>query len=166
MLKVNVGLSRKLSKDYQSTGFSVNIEGEVTALTSDPETVVEQVKELYDLAEEALNQQIERSRSVDSLAGRDEERPSGSRSQSSGRNQTRRSNDTSTIGEPATEKQVNYLLTIGKRQRLSTAKLETKITDILGQEIDIYDLSKRQAAQAIDGLTGNGRTRRAEAPAC
>jgi len=164
MLKVNVGLSRKLSKDFQSTGFSVNIEGEVTALTSDPETVVEQVKELYDLAEEALDQQIERSRSVDSLAARDEERPSRSTTQSNGRNQTRRSGDTETNGEPATEKQVNYLLTIGKRQRLSTAKLETKITDIIGQEIGIYDLTKRQAAQAIDGLTGNGRTRRAEAP--
>ncbi len=164
MLKVNVGLSRKLSKDYQSTGFSVNIEGEVTAPTSDPETVVEQVKELYDLAEEALDQQIERSRSVDSLAGRDEERPSRSTTQSNGRNQTPQSNDTGTNVEPATEKQINYLLTIGKRQRLSTAKLETKITDIIGQEIGIYDLTKRQAAQAIDALTTGGRTRRAEAP--
>ena len=163
MLRVNVGLSRKLSKDFQSTGFSVNIEGEVTAPTSDPETVVEQVKELYDLAEEALDQQIERSRSVDSLAARDEERPSRSSTQSNGRNQTRRSNDTGTNVEPATEKQVNYLLTIGKRQRLSTAKLEAKITDIIGQEIGIYDLTKRQAAQAIDALTGNSRTRRAEA---
>ena len=164
MLKVNVGLSRKLSKDFQSAGFSVNIEGEVTALTSDPETVVEQVKELYDLAEEALDQQIERSRSVDSLAARDEERPSGSRSQSNGRNQSRRSGDTDTNVEPATEKQVNYLLTIGKRQRLSTAKLETRIADILGQDIGLYDLTKRQAAQAIDALTGNSRTRRAETP--
>jgi hypothetical protein len=42
--------------------------------------------------------------------------------------------------------------------------LETKITDIIGQEIGIYDLTKRQAAQAIDALTGNSRTRRAEAP--
>jgi len=29
MLRVNVGLSRKLSKDYNSTGYSVNLDGEV-----------------------------------------------------------------------------------------------------------------------------------------
>ena len=51
MLKVNVGLSRKLSKDYNSEGFSINVEGEVSAAVNDPQAVVEQVKELYDLAE-------------------------------------------------------------------------------------------------------------------
>ena len=63
MLKVNVGLSRKLSKDYNSTGFTINLEGEVAAPPNDAEAVVEQVKELYDLAEEGLNLQIERSQS-------------------------------------------------------------------------------------------------------
>lgn len=29
MLRVNVGLSRKLTRDYNSTGFSINVEGEV-----------------------------------------------------------------------------------------------------------------------------------------
>lgn len=37
MLKVNVGLSRKVSRDYNSTGFSVNLEGEVCAPLDDPE---------------------------------------------------------------------------------------------------------------------------------
>ncbi len=36
MLRVNVGLSRKLSKDFNSNGYSVNIDGEVTATVSDP----------------------------------------------------------------------------------------------------------------------------------
>jgi hypothetical protein len=40
MLKINVGLSRKLSKDFQSTGFSLNLEGEITAPVSDPEAVI------------------------------------------------------------------------------------------------------------------------------
>lgn len=31
MLKVNVGLSRKLSRDYNSTGFSLNLDGELCA---------------------------------------------------------------------------------------------------------------------------------------
>jgi len=30
MLKINVGLSRKVSQDFQSKGFSLNIEGELT----------------------------------------------------------------------------------------------------------------------------------------
>jgi hypothetical protein len=39
MLKINVGLSKKLSKDYNSTGYSVNLEGEITAPVSDPDAV-------------------------------------------------------------------------------------------------------------------------------
>ncbi len=33
MLRVNVGLSRKVSKDYDFTGYSINLEGEVTTST-------------------------------------------------------------------------------------------------------------------------------------
>ena len=73
MLRANVGLSRKLSKDYNSTGYSVNLDGEITAPVSDPEAVFEQVKELFDLAEEVLNQQIDRSNSEAAIASRDEE---------------------------------------------------------------------------------------------
>ncbi len=47
MLKANVGLSRKLSKDYNSTGFSLNLEGEVNATLDDPEAVIERIRELY-----------------------------------------------------------------------------------------------------------------------
>ncbi len=72
MLRVNVGLSRKVSKDYNSTGYSINLEGEVTAPVSDPEAVVEQVKEFFDLAEEALDRQMDRSQGDDALASRDE----------------------------------------------------------------------------------------------
>ena len=73
MLRVNVGLSRKLSKDYNSTGYSINLDGEITAPVSDPEAVFEQVKELFDLAEEVLGQQIDRSQSESAIASRDAE---------------------------------------------------------------------------------------------
>jgi hypothetical protein len=53
-----------VSRDYQSQGFSLNIEGEVHTATSDPKELVEEIKELYDLAEEALDQQIERAQSA------------------------------------------------------------------------------------------------------
>lgn len=70
MLRVNVGLSRKLSRDYNSTGFSINLDGELVASVSDPEALIEQVKELYDLAEEALNRQVERTCSQAAISGR------------------------------------------------------------------------------------------------
>jgi hypothetical protein len=49
MLNLNVGLSRKVSRGYNSTGFSVNLEGEVCAPLDDPEMIIEKIKELYDL---------------------------------------------------------------------------------------------------------------------
>ena len=55
MLKVNVGMSRKVSKDFNSTGFSVNLEGEIGAPVNDPEFVIEEIKKFYDLAEESLH---------------------------------------------------------------------------------------------------------------
>jgi len=157
MIKVNVGLSRKLSKDYNSEGFSINLEGEVSAAVSDPQAVVEQVKELYDLAEEALAQQIERSQSTVAIASRDEE-PKAASSNGNGRHATPENNRrASTNGnghkeEPATNKQVQYLLSLGKRMRLSTAALEKEIADILGSEIGVYELTKKQAGLVIDQL--------------
>lgn len=191
MLKANVGLSRKVSKDYNSTGFTVNLEGEITAPTSDPQAVMEQMRELFDLAEEALDQQLERAQSINAIAGHDRERqpahagPTDYRRQSpnyrgNGRfngqgyrrndgpsngngNGHRPQNGQRPDGEPATNKQINYLLNIGKRQRLSTAQLERQVAEILGRQVGVYDLSKRDAATVIDALT-NGKAEEAEAP--
>ena len=41
MLRANVGLSRKVSRDYQSTGYTVNIDGEIPFLPDDAEGVLE-----------------------------------------------------------------------------------------------------------------------------
>ena len=162
MLKVNVGLSRKLSKDYNSEGFSINLEGEVTAPVNDPQSVVEQVKELYDLAEEALAQQIERTQSTAALGSRDEEpqpaknnRPApaeNDRRPSSNGNGNSNGNGHKTE-DPATNKQIQYLSSIGKRMRLSTAELEREIAIVLGNDVGLYDLTKKQAGRVIDELT-------------
>jgi hypothetical protein len=157
MLKVNVGLSRKLSKDYNSEGFSINVEGEVTASVNDAEAVVEQVKELYDLAEEALSQQIERAQGNAAIASRDEEprsRPSSNGRQEAAGNGHRStaSNGNGRKDEPATNKQIQFLLSIGKRMRLSTSALEQEIEQILGHQVGIYDLTKKQAGTVIDQL--------------
>jgi hypothetical protein len=177
MLRVNVGLSRKLSKDFNSTGFSVNIDGEVSAPSSDPEAVMEQVKELFDLAEESLSQQIERTQGEAAIAGRDEEpvaqhgNENGQRSRTNNNSQQRpaahsgNGNDRRPAPyeeeQPATNKQINYLLNIGKRQKLSTAQLEKRVADILGRQVGLYDLTKQAAAIVIDQLTtgvANGKS--------
>ncbi|MFN0019492.1 MAG: hypothetical protein ACKVP0_14625 [Pirellulaceae bacterium] len=165
MLKVNVGLSRKLSRDYNSTGFSVNLEGEITVPTNDSDGVIQQVKELFDLAEESLDQQIERTRSINAQANHDGEPERGPNNGqprnghapnghgTNGHN-GRPSHDDRPV-EPATNKQIQYLLSIGKRQRLSTNQLERQVQEILRREVGLYDLNKREAAQAIDALTGS-----------
>jgi len=166
MLKVNVGLSRKLSKDYNSEGFSINVEGEVSAAVNDPQAVVEQVKELYDLAEDALAQQIERAQSTAAIASRDEEPRAARSTNGNGRDpapETNRRPSTNGNGhkpdEPATNKQVQFLLSIGKRMRLSTTELESEIEQILGQQVGLYDLTKRQAATVLDQLTATTSNR-------
>lgn len=174
MLRANVGLSRKLSKDYNSTGFTINLDGEITAPISDPEGVIEQVKELFDLAEEALSQQIDRTQSDAAIASHDEE----PRTQvpvnrnghgNNGSNGTQHANGTNRIKDqkpaippqngngheeqPATNKQIQYLLSIGKRLRMTTVQLEKKIAEIIGRPVGVYDLSKMAAGIVIEALS-------------
>jgi hypothetical protein len=37
MLRANVGISRKITRDYNSTGYSVSIDGEINAAVDDAE---------------------------------------------------------------------------------------------------------------------------------
>lgn len=167
MLKVNVGLSKKLSKDYNSTGFSVNLEGEITAPVNDPDFVVQQVREVFDLAEAALDAQIEHSQSTAAIASHDEEPRATRSTNGNGRpatadngQRTTAANGNGRKDEPATNKQIQYLLSIGKRMRISTAALEKEAADILGQEVGLYDLTKKQAGVVIDQLTANATSNR------
>ena len=60
--------------------------------------------------------------------------------------------------QPATNKQVQYLLSIGKRQRLTTVQLEKKIAEILGRPVGVYDLSKEAAGVVIEALSNSNGT--------
>jgi len=174
MLKVNVGLSRKLSRDYNSTGFSLNLEGELCVGLDDPETLVEKVKEFYDLAEEALNQQIARYEGESAIAGRDAEKPVPSAAKSNGTSRVKTVNkapapvangtaaaNSHENGKPAnsdaaTNKQVQYLLNLGKRHGLTQIQLEGRIEAELGRKAGVYELTKREAGDIIDVLSHNG----------
>ncbi len=176
MLKANVGLSRKISRDYQSTGYSVNIEGEILVAPDDPEAVLVRVQELFHLAQEAINQEIDRDQGEDAIGRHDRERPEP-KPDGAGNGHTDRSDKSSSPpstpangsaprpgpDEPATNKQAQYLLTMGKRLKLSTPQLEGRIAELIGRRCGVYDLTKKEAGQVLDQFTksvsgsGNGR---------
>lgn len=167
MLKVNVGLSRKLSRDFNSTGFSLNLEGEICVSLDDPETLVEKVREFYDLAEEALNQQISKYEGDSGSVNRDEEtspRSNGSTNRATTKEPAQNSSASSNQGnngkganvDVATNKQVQYLLNLGKRHGLTQIQLEGRIESELGKKAGVYELTKREAGDIIDVLSKNG----------
>lgn len=165
MLKVNVGLSRKLTKNYDSTGFSLNLEGEVCVPLDDPEGVVEKIKELYDLAEESLNQQVERYEGDSSIAIRNEtppSRPSNGNGRGNGygrrANPAQKGNGNQRNGNdagftPASNKQISFMTNLAKRQGLTTPQLQKRVAEIVGREVDLYDLSKSEAGIVLNELT-------------
>jgi hypothetical protein len=155
MLKVNVGVSRKLSKDYNSTGFTLNIEGEVCAKLDDPEAVIQRIREFYDLAEEALNDQIGRHEEVARSAEREEDRPmpangTGTNHRKNGR--APNSSHGSSQPEPVTRKQIEYIHDIAQRKELSPKQLEDRITTIVGRSVVLDELTKQEAGQVIESL--------------
>ncbi len=173
MLKVNVGLSRKVSRDYNSTGFSVNLEGEVLAPLDDPEMIIGKIQELYDLAEESINQQIERYEGESAIASRDEApvtqhtQTSPPRSNRDQRENGRRTHSTPQRAEnnriprstddggfvPASNKQISFMTNLAKRHGLTTPQLRKRVAEIVGRDVDLYDLSKSEAGTVLDQLT-------------
>lgn len=161
MLKVTVGLNRKLTRDYNSTGFSVNLEGELSVGLDDPEHLIEKIHEYFDLAEETLNQQIERYESVSSIGSRDETTPPAvtpppssprSNQRTATSSATEAGGSTSVPTDVATNKQIQYLLNLGKRSGWNTQQVESHIEQVYGRRIGVYQLSKKQAGEMIERL--------------
>ena len=162
MIRANIGLSRKLSKDFNSTGFSINLENEITAPLNDPEAVIEQVRQLYNLGTEILDREMDAYQGDTAIAGRDA--PATTRPTSNGSmSTTHNSAASTTVNESpgATEKQVSYLLSLGKRHRLSTLELDKRISGVLGRSTNVYQLSKQEAARVIDSLNNSERASKA-----
>lgn len=170
MIKVNVGMSRKVSQDFNSTGFSVNLEGEIGGTLDDPERVIEQIRQYYDLAEGAIQDQIDRYESDSAIASRDQpppppqpqRQPAPTSAPSSNRqrnghtgNYQRRTGPTSPQPElvPATPKQVQFLKNLATREGLSEPQLNQRIADILGEPTSVGQLTKNQAAKVLDVMT-------------
>lgn len=181
MLKANVGLSRKVSRDYQSTGYSINIDGEIPFSPDDAEGVLEKIRELFGLAQEAIDREIDRDQGEMSIGRHDEvghpplaSTKVGSQRESStdlkatlkvtspvsesttNRQASEKPQDGSV--ELATNKQVQFILTMGKRFKLSKQQLDNRILQIVGRQCDLYALTKREAGRVLDQLTAGAVT--------
>lgn len=172
MLRANVGLSKKVSRDYQSTGYSINLDGEIPFGTNDAEGVLTKVRELFDLAQEALRREVDRDQGEQAIGGRDEVRPVEAASNHKQPGQatqedasTNPSSGQSAVAggraqaEPATNKQVQFILTVGRRAKLSTKQLESRISEIVGRSCSsVYDLSKKEAGKVLDQFTATAQS--------
>ena len=133
---------------------------------------MEKIKELYDLAEESLNQQVERYESESAIASRDgapaahpeatppRARKGSGRSNGNGvRPASQQHGNSHVRGEdrgeftPASNKQVSFMTNLAKRQGLTTPQLRKRVAEIVGRDVDLYDLTKDEAGIVLDVLT-------------
>jgi len=141
-LTLNVGLSRKTSENYNSKGISINLTAELDqALLAKPEELQDQVSELYQQAEEALERQ---------------QNPQ----QKQSHQQKQHSNGNGGNGDGMTQSQRRAIDAICKR-------LDTNPAEEAKHEfgLDLDQMSIREASKLIDHLkslqpAGNGRNQR------
>jgi hypothetical protein len=164
MLTANVGLSRKITRDYNSTGYSVNLDGEIPFPTNDVEGVMEKIGELFNLAEEALQREIEGKDGHGTTEPRNAAPPSPPANNGHTNGQAKsnaplpmnRSNygNAPANSDTATAKQLQFLQTMARRCKLNDLQLETRITEVIGRSCPVQQLTKKEAGRVIDSMTG------------
>jgi hypothetical protein len=154
-LSINVGLSRKASKDYQSSGVSINVTAELDqALLARPEELQRQIGDLYLQAESAL---VTQSNHVDQSQPPPRPNANGNGRSTRGNGQTGRINN----GQRMTARQRRAIVSIADRLDIDP---DLEARDIIGSELD--QMTIRQASDLIDHLksispAGNGARIRA-----
>jgi hypothetical protein len=157
-LSINVGLSRKASKDYQSTGVSINVTAELDqSLLARPDELQQQISGLYAQAEQALDRQAgapvpPEQQSAPPARRQYPARPNGGYRNGNGNGTNGRSN-----GGGMTDSQRRAILAIARRAGADPAY---ECDQVIGTPLD--DLTVRQASELIDHLNnlipaGNGR---------
>lgn len=138
MLKLNVGLSRKVGEaNYGSRGASVNLELEVEAgLVNEPDTLRGRVRQLFHMARSSIQEE---------LNGHSSLTPTENTANHQNGNGSRRSG-----GRSATNSQVRAIHAIANRQRIDlTAELRSRFNLDRPE-----DLSISEASELIDALKG------------
>lgn len=143
-LSINVGLSRKASRDYQSTGVSINVTAELDqSLLARPQELQEQVANLYAQAEQALER-----RGFQPDAPPAQHRPYSARSNGyrngNGNGNRGRTHDN---GGGMTSSQRRAILAIARRANIDP---DYEAQQIIGIPLD--QMSIQQASELIDHL--------------
>jgi hypothetical protein len=148
MLKLNVGLSRKVAdNNYGSRGASVNVELEVeSALAAEPGKLRERIRQVFSLVRDSLAEELNgngngQTKAVNQTAQRPANDAGTNASNDNGQKAVR----------AATQSQVRAIAAIAKRLRLN-------LDELLPQRFQVkraQDLSIKQASQLIDELNGN-----------
>jgi hypothetical protein len=164
-LSINVGLSRKASRDYQSAGISINVVAELDAtLLSKPDELQRQIDDLYSQAQQAMDRQSGQSEPA-SRTGYSDRRPardtgysrSNGNGNSSGHRRTKGNGNGHTNGGGMTVSQGRAIDAISRRLNIDPVQ---EALDVIG--CDLRTLSVKQASDLIDHLkslqpaNGNG----------
>ncbi|MEK6246893.1 MAG: hypothetical protein N2C12_01855 [Planctomycetales bacterium] len=140
MLKINIGLSRKIGgTNYSSRGASVNLEMEVeSGLVQEPAKLQERIRYLFSLAKQSVEEELNGD-GQHGVATSD----NGDHPQSSSNNGSN--------GHQATEKQLGYARQLaGQIQGLGVRKLESLANKMFSKPV--ADLSTLDASGLIDTL--------------
>ena len=145
-LSINVGLSRKASKDYQSTGVSINVTAELDqSLLAKPDELQAQIADLYAQANQALDRQAGQP-----TAPRTAARTNGSGTNGYARNGTgngRANGNGHTNGDGMTSSQRRAIESICRRANLDPDREAQAL-----HGVDFGSLTIRQASVLIDHL--------------
>jgi hypothetical protein len=145
-LSINVGLSRKASKNYQSTGVSINLTAELDqSLLARPEELQRQIGDLYFQSQNALDHQADALRDPKT---RNNGQNDHGRDRRSGYERTNPNSGNGDRHDSAmTASQRRAILAIAKRWDIN---LDGECRDFIDEEFD--RLSIRQASELIDHL--------------
>jgi len=143
-LTINVGLSRKTSENYNSTGTSINLTAELDqSLLARPDELQDAIAELYEQAEDALEQQAQTDDEPRKADPRDSRR-SSSRSHTRNGDSARNGNRN---GGSMTDSQKRAIHAIADRLDVDPAE---ECRHEFG--VDLDSLSIREASKLIDHL--------------
>lgn len=167
-LSINVGLSRKASRDYQSTGVSINVTAELDqSLLAKPAELQAQIDALYNQAESAIDRQVqaygaENAPSASAQVNGNRFRGNGHADHRNGNGHRPVNGNGHRNGGGMTTSQRRAILAIADRAHLDA---DQEAHDLFGAGLD--DLTIRQASGFIDhlkeqvadtgGKNGNGR---------
>jgi len=143
------------AEDYSSKGFGCSLEFEVPDQeVREPQTLRAYLAQLYDEARQAVEEQV---RSVPRRNGSPAAPPSIFHRPVSQGSETNGSRPASTGNgaQTATSKQVNYLISLGARNKLDFPMLQ-RIAQERFQVEDHYRLNRAQASQLIDEMKPAG----------